>query len=142
MKYSRKILVGLLGISLMFFVGIPAFGQEWSAEQKEVWKMEMAYWDSFKEGDMKRHMELWHKDFIGWPKWAEKPIGKGEMEMGQKSLSKFSTYEVKDKTIKIINNVAIVFYNYNFPYGHSGVITHIWMKQDGKWQIISGSSRD
>ncbi len=142
MKYPTQLLVILFGISLLVFPGIQVFGQEWSPEQKEVWKMEMEYWDSFKEGDMKRHMELWHKDFIGWPSWAPKPIEKAEMEMEQKNLSKFSNYEVKDRTIRIIQNVAIVFYNYRFPYGHSGVIMHVWIKQDGKWQIVSGSSRN
>jgi len=79
MKYLTKLLVALFEISLLLFTGIRAFGQEWSAEQKEVWKMEIAWWNSWKEGDMKRHMGLLHKNFIAWPKWESKAIGKAEM---------------------------------------------------------------
>jgi hypothetical protein len=59
MKYSTKLLVAFLGISLLFLGGIQAFGQEWSAEQKEVWQMEIKYWDLLKEGNLKGYMELW-----------------------------------------------------------------------------------
>jgi hypothetical protein len=49
MKYSTKSIAVLLGISLLIFGGVQAFGQEWSAEQKEVLKMEVKYWDLLKE---------------------------------------------------------------------------------------------
>jgi hypothetical protein len=51
------LVVAIFGISLLLFGGVQAFGQEWSAEQKEVWKMEVAYWDLLKEGNLNAYLD-------------------------------------------------------------------------------------
>ena len=89
MKYSKKLLVVLFGIGFFFFGGVQAFGQEWSAEQQEVLKMEVTYWDLLKEGNLKGYMELWHKDVIAWPNWAPNPIGREGLEKGTIPWYKF-----------------------------------------------------
>ena len=146
MKYSTKLLVALFGISLLFFGGAQAFGQEWSAEQKEVWKMEIAYWDFLKEGDIKGYMKLWHKDVIAWPRWAPKPVGKEVLEKKNagKPWFKLLSYDLKPLAINIVGNFAFIYYRYNNVQVNNQIssarIGHIWMKQDGKWQIIGGYS--
>jgi len=146
MKFSTKFLVALLGISLIFLGGTKALGPEWSAEQKEVWKMEVAYWEYFKEGDIKGYMTLWHKDFIGWPHWAPKPVGKEILEKvtAGKPWFKLLSYDLHPLAINMVDNFAFIYYRVNSigvdNKRNSARIGHFWMKQDGKWQIIGGYS--
>jgi hypothetical protein len=143
MKYATRLMVVLFGISLLFFGGIRAFGQEWSTEQKEVLKMEIAYWDFFKEGNIKGYMELWHKDVIAWPHWAKNPIGKEILEKWAGGpWFKLLSYDLKPLAINIFSNFAIIYYRVDSVgvenKNYSTRIGHFWMKQDGKWQIIGG----
>ena len=144
MKYSTKLMVALFGISLLFFGGVQAFGQEWSAEQKEVWQMEIKYWDLVKEKNLKGYMGLWHKDFIGWPHWAPKPAGKDGIEKQVITWYTFvESYDLKPEAINLFDRFAIIYYRFSWtgPMGTwSGRIGHFWIKQDGKWQIIGGYS--
>ena len=118
--------------------------QDWSAEQKEVWEMELAYWEFFKAGDLKEHMKLWHKDVIAWPHWSPKPLGKETLEIEVKPWLKPLSYDLKPLTINIFGNIAVIYYRvHTVRAGNqysSARIVHLWMKQDGKWEIIGGSS--
>ena len=145
MKLSTRLLVVFIGIILLFSGAIQAFGQEWSAEQKEVWKMEVAYWDYFKESNAKDFMTLWHKDFIGWPNWASKPGGKDIIEKWAESpFFKILSYDLKPMAINLFGNFGFVYYRVSGVGGDnnnfSGRIGHLWIKQDGKWQIMGGYS--
>jgi len=145
MKYSKKLIAVLLGISLLFFGEVQAFGQEWSAEQKEVLQMEIKYWDLLKEKNLKGYMELLHKDFIGWPHWSPKPAGRDGIEKGTLPWYQYVTsYDLKPEAINIFDKFAIIYYRFSWPGPSggnvSGRIGHFWMKQDGKWQIIGGYS--
>ena len=145
MKNSTKLFVALFGISLLFFGGVQAFGQEWSAEQKEVLQMEIKYWDLLKEKNLKGYMELWHKDFIGWPHWSPKPAGRDGIEKGTLPWYQYVTsYEIKPEAINIFDKFGVIYYRSSWtdPGGgkHTGRIGHFWIKQDGKWLIIGGYS--
>lgn len=145
MKYSKKLLVVLFGISVLFFAGVQVFGQELSAEQKDVWKMEIKYWDLLKEGNLKGYMELWYKDVIAWPHWAPKPIGTEGLEKGTIPWYKFvRSHDLKPEAINLFDKFAFIYYRYSWtdPGGgkHRGRIGHLWVKEDGKWQIIGGYS--
>jgi ketosteroid isomerase-like protein len=128
----------------MVSAGVQTIGQDWSAEQKEVWKMEIASWESFKAGDLERYMELWHKDAMAWPHWSEKPIGKEMIEVGSRPLAKFLGYDLKPLAINIFDKFAVVYYLVTSFRGdnvnRSRRIVHFWMKQDGNWRLIGGTS--
>jgi hypothetical protein len=150
MKYWAKLLTALLGISFLVFGGIKANGQELSGEQKDVWKMEEASWKLFKQGDLKGYLALWHKDALMWRFAALSPGPKGYYESlkifpfpwekipGRETIS----YQLAWPTINIINNIALVYYRCSIegvkrpPF--SGRVIHVWMKQEGKWQLIGG----
>lgn len=148
-SYVRKTKDGLIvgsgySDSTVATGGVKAFGQEWSDEQKEVWKMEIAYWDYFKEGDIKGYMTLWHKDVIAWPHNSPKPIGKEILEKVMTGKLKLLSYDLKPLAINIFGNFAFIYYRVNAigkdSPNFSARIGHLWMKQDGKWQIIGGYS--
>ena len=42
------------------------FGQEWSAQQKEVWKNVQTYWDLDAKRDIEGFMSYFHSDYCGW----------------------------------------------------------------------------
>ena len=148
MKNSVRILAALFVISFMGFGVVQGFGQEMSAEQKEVWKMEEAYWEFFKQGDLKGHMALWHKDAQMWSFRGLAPITKGANETYfNDGKFKINSYKLGWPTINIFGNVAIIFYRVthegfeDFPPLSMRVI-HTWMKQDGKWQLIGGMAAE
>jgi ketosteroid isomerase-like protein len=147
MKYSTKLLMALFGVSLLFSGGVQASGHEWSAEQKEILKMEVTCWDYYKEGDIKGYMTLWHKDFIGWPHWTPKPVGKEaiEREITGQSWFKALSYDLKPEAINIFGNFAVIYYRISYVGAaqrqYSARFVHFWMKQGGRWQIIGGSSQ-
>jgi hypothetical protein len=145
MRIFTKLLLALVGINLLLFGSVQAFAQEWSAEQKEVLKMEETYWDLLKGGDLKGYLGLWHKDVIAWPHWTSKPIGTEGLEKGTIPWYKFvRSYDIKPQAVNIFDNFAVIYYRFSWtnPYNQtfSGRIGHFWMKQDGKWQIIGGYS--
>ena len=145
MKYSTKLIAVLFGISLLFFGGVQAFGQEWSPEQKEVLKMEVKYWDLLKEKNLKGYMVLFHKDFIGWPHWSPKPVGRDGIEKGTLPWYQYVTsYDLKPEAINIFDKFGVIYYHINWIATDAGTISgrmgHFWIKQDGKWLIIGGYS--
>ena len=145
MKKSTILVAVLFGISLLFFVGVQAFGQEWSAEQKEVLQMEIKYWDLLKEKNLKSYMELWHKDFVGWPHWSPKPTGRDGIEKGTRTWYQYVTsYDLIPEAINIFDKFAVIYYRFSWTATDggniSGRIGHFWIKQDGKWLLIGGYS--
>lgn len=130
----------------MVDAGTQTLGKDWSEDQKEVWKMEIASWEAFKTGDLEGYMELWHKDAVAWPHWAETPINKEKIEEGSRPLTKFLGYDLKPLTIKIFDNFAVAYY-LTTAFRANNIsrkrrITHFWMNQGGKWRLIGGTSSD
>jgi hypothetical protein len=143
-----RILMVLIAISFLN-PGVAAFGQDGAAEKKEIWKLETTYWESIKKGDASGFNSLFHKDVVLWPQGLSSPIGKGAVEktmFGQPGF-KLLTYSLNPQAINLFENIAVVYYWYNLVTAdkliHSGRMEHIWIRQEGKWQIIgetSGSS--
>jgi hypothetical protein len=123
---------------------IQPFMENWSTEQKEVWEMEEVYWKTFKEGDLKKHMELWHQDAVAWPHWSPEPIGRKVLEIGVKPFLKVLSYDIKPFTVNIFDKFAEVYYRVRSSRGdnlNSSVrVIHFWMKQEGRWKLIGGAS--
>jgi hypothetical protein len=154
MKFSTKLIVALFGISLLFFGGVQAFGQELSVDQKEVWKMEETNWEFFRQGDLKGYLTSWHKDAEVWRSASVGPMPKQSYVRGYegKKFSPFPSEKIPGKEaisyklgaprINIFNNIALVFYSCTidgvdlFPY--SSRVFHVWMKEEGKWQLLGG----
>jgi len=80
MKY--KYIKYLLTLSLLITNSIEvsmrseASEKEWSYTQKEVWEMEQIEWEVWKQGNVKRCMLLYHKNYIGWPSQSAEPVSK------------------------------------------------------------------
>jgi len=131
----------------MVFFTVQAFSMELSAEQKELWEGVKTGWEVFKKGDMDVDLTAnYHKDLIYWgwfdlfPRNHEKYVGMLKYFL----LGKVKSYEIKPIEIRIVGNVAILMYSYNYTslvdknfYGKS---TQTYIKQDGKWLFLGGMS--
>ena len=62
---------------------LPALGaaREMNAEESEaaVWQLEEAYWRYVKANDLDGYRTLWDERFVGWPGFAEHPVGKANI---------------------------------------------------------------
>ena len=136
-----------LAILLFLTVGVlltaQAFGQEWTTAQKEVWKMEELYWELWRKGDLDGYMKLFHKDCVSWHYRSEDPFDKASMREFISPRIGIDVDKLKPLAVKVFGNVAVVHYYARWDMISKyawGRVSHTWLKQDGKWQIIAGTS--
>jgi len=127
------------------------FAAQRSADEKEVWSLEDAYWQYVKANDLERYRTLWHEDFLGWPYSSSEPAGKEQItEWITAHTSKGETlnsYELERLKAQVTGKYATVAYRVRLTWtDKNGTdkpgrlrIIHTWLHDAGaKWQIISG----
>ena len=148
MKTQRKAFMARGFISLFLcgiivFWGSQIFGQEWTAEQKEVWEVVVADFEKFKQGDAEGILASRHEDVLIW--WGDKPIpyDKKTVEYNYRNWFSYdipTKWELEPLAIKVIGNVASVFFTYKWSgniLSGSDRDLETWIKQDGKWLMIN-----
>jgi ketosteroid isomerase-like protein len=130
-----------------------AFGQEGSAVQKEVWKGEEAYWRLLKEKNVEAYMSLWHEQFVGWPTGTPTPADKAAIRTRwYPSLTienSIISYDLKPMSIRVHGDTAVVYSSVKLTTRNKQsnereetfFLTHTWMKENAKWQIVGGMAR-
>ena len=141
MKHNiiHKTSLALLLLSIGVFWAVQVFGQDWSVAQKEVWKMQEAYWELWQKEGSEQLMDLVHKEAAIWGSVATFPGIRLISGLQDGLGSTIDSFELKPYQIKTFSNVAIIQYESkgNFlgkPFRLR--CTAIWMKQDGKWLLI------
>lgn len=142
------------GISELM-LNVPTSAQEWSESEKEVWKMEEKYWSLVKNLDLDGYLELWHPEFVGWPKDNKVPASYEDVRTVVEDLFTRSekgsfVIELTPHSVKSYGDVVIVFYRCKASYKDiegnehifSNRFTHTWMKNKEKWTIIAGMNAD
>ena len=148
--FIKWILVSIISFGIIFLLNFQVFGQDWTAEQKEVWDVVVADYEKFKKGDVEGLLASRHDDVGIW--WHNKPtpFDKGWAGSNYKGWFAYdipTKWELEPLEIKIIGNVASVFFTYKFSgnvlSGNSRSL-ETWIKQDGKWLMINafGASCD
>ena len=154
MKSITKCILIVLCITLLSTTQL--FGQEWSEEQKEVWKNVETYWDLGVKEDLEGIMGYFHDDFIGWSNRRALPNNKASRRKSMSHSFETTTVliqELQPVAINIHGNVAIVHYYYSElskdvegkENNASGRWTDILMKEGDKWLLIAdhgGSTAD
>ncbi len=64
-EFSIKISAALLLLSMAGLWGVQASGKAWSAIQKEIWEMEKAYWNFWRQRGLDGSMALHPKTMNG-----------------------------------------------------------------------------
>jgi hypothetical protein len=137
-------------VSALCFQGSLAYGQEWTATQKEILKAMETEWEFFKQGNLEEVMAMRHDKLIYWPNDRPNPLWREAARLlykGWLDYDKPVAYELRPLEIQIIGNVANVFYEYKWNgkmYSGRGRTMDTWIKQDNKWLKISsfGASCD
>jgi len=76
MNLITWILVSIILLGIFLLWNSKAFGQEWTAEQKEVWDVVQANWETFKKGDVEAALAMKHKDVVVWFGARPMPLAK------------------------------------------------------------------
>jgi len=148
MKSLTKSIFIILFITLLS--SAPLFGQEWSEEQKEVWKNVETYWDLYAKHDLEGFLGYFHDDFSGWGNQSALPTNKASRRkfiIHSFETTKTLVQDLQPVGINIYGNVAIVQYYYSEvikdvegkEVNESGRWTDILMKQGEKWIMIGDS---
>ena len=138
--------VSIIICGMIVLGGVSAFGQDWTTEQKEVWNVVIADYEKFKQGDVEGLLASRHDDVVIW--WGNRkiPFDKGLSGLNYKGWFKSdipTNWELKPLAIKIVGNVASVFFTYKFSgstLSGSGRDLETWIKQNNKWIMINAFS--
>jgi ketosteroid isomerase-like protein len=144
--FIKWILVSIILFGIIFLWNFQAFGQDWTVEQKEVWEVVVADYEKLKQGDIEGLLASRHDDIVIW--WGNKPVPY-DKKLIRTNYRGWFAYDIPTKwelepfAIKIIGNVASVFFTYkysgNILSGHARNL-ETWIKQDGKWLMINSFS--
>ena len=145
MKSQIKALFMVIAFLIMVFFINPTHGEEWSAAQKEVWKMQEAVWSLWKKGDGEGRIALYHKDCTLWYYGASFPSDKSRISGRTRRRPKIESFELEPQEVKVFDNVAIVLYSLKYTAqgkDYNQRVMTTWMKQNGIWQIIGSMRAD
>ena len=146
MNLITWILVSIIILGIILLLNSKAFGQEWTAEQKEVWDIVVADYELFKEGDLEGILASRHDDVAILYGNKTVPLDKGLLKLNYKGWFDYDkpvSFELEPLAIKIIGNVASVFYTYKLSgniMSFSGRAMKTWIKQNNKWILINSHS--
>jgi hypothetical protein len=139
LEFPAKTLFLIIAFSVVMFFTYPTHGKDWSAAQKEVWKMQEAVWSLWKKGEVEGVLALYHKDCTLWYYNAIFSTGKGYIRQRVNYNQYIKSYELEPQEVKVFDNFAIVLYSLKYTIVHredNERVMTTWMKQNGKWQII------
>jgi len=142
------ILVSIILFGIILLWNSKAFGQEWTADQKEVWVSVQEFWKTIKIGDVEASLAGQHDKMFDWFSENPDPLNKELLRSGYNNwVSRFKPTSVKLEplAINIVKNVANVFYLFKWESANKEVSNRgralvTLVKQDNKWLSI-GSLR-
>jgi ketosteroid isomerase-like protein len=138
---------------LFLVASLPAPSQTTiSEDQQALWKLEHSYWNLVQNNDLPAYLNLWHKDFLGWPSVSAAPVHKDHItnwitDQTSKGLT-FKTIEFKPAEIEVHGDVAVTYYRITFQWldkrgqgpTHTLRVTHTLLRDGTTWHIIGGMS--
>ena len=146
MNLITWIIVSIILFGILFLWNFKAFGEDWTAEQQEVWERVKTEVELFKKGDVEGLLALCHDDVVIWWAIRDVPYDKELLSWNWKGWFKYdlpTTWELKPVSIKVSGNVASVMYNFihtGEKITSKGRKLETWVKQNGKWLIFNSLS--
>jgi len=145
---KRLSIVAVLVVALAVLTAGSAAAQQWTPEQKEIWKVVEGYWAAYMAEDLATALAAVHSDYSGWGYSTPLPSGKATYEKWSKyEMGEFDwvIYELTPAGISIFDGVAVVHYFYSGAYkdskgdktSTSGRWTDILKKTGDKWLLIA-----
>ena len=144
----KDLMLFLLGT----FLAHTALSDDLTIEEREVWALEIQYYEFARNNDPEGYLGLFNDSVIGWP--TTDPLPKGKNKVSQWITAVHSNpeeiwqYELERLAIQSHGDVVVVHYRLRdyFVSAASGDeirsqqfrITHTWIKRDNRWQIAAG----
>jgi len=140
----KRVLVSLLLCGIMVFWGFQVSAEEWTDAQMELWKKTETFWKNMILGDADALAlaALGTKGNLEWWPNKKKPSDANAIKEEYKrwfDYDKPVTYELEPLNIHIVNNIANLFYLYQWEgnvLSDSGRIMETWIKQDNNWKFM------
>ncbi len=128
----------------------PLAAQEWSPEQKEVWKFVKDFWQKGTDKDLEGWYALIADDYRGWSVGDLAPSTKKD---ARPQISRF----IDTRTVVLLHlfplaidihgDIAIVFYTYEqtlektdgTEINQKGKWMDVYRKRQGQWQLLADS---
>ena len=79
-----RVSISVFLCGVIVFWGASVFGQEWTAEQKEVWDVVVADYELFKQGDVEGILASRHDDVAIWYGNKKVPLNKELLKLNYK----------------------------------------------------------
>jgi ketosteroid isomerase-like protein len=143
---KARILLSIFLCGMILLWGVSVFGQEWTAEQKEIWQAVETNWKAIENGDVEAALKLKHDRVFIWNRPHPEPITKDMLKVTYKDwfkMDKPTSTKIRPLKINIFNNIANVYYLYKYEgvkIFDKGRILETWIKQNNKWLLIGGLS--
>ena len=142
----KRVFVSMLLCGVMVIWGFQVSAEEWTDAQKELWKTTETSWKNIIRGDVDAITDaitaLGTNGSLEWWPTQQKPYDANAIKEEYKRWfddDKPVTYELEPLNIHIVNNIANVFYLYQWKgkvSSDSGWIMETWIKQDNKWKFM------
>ena len=124
------------------------FGQEWSAQQKEVLGVVEAQWKSAMAKDTTWPDKFLHENFLGWGNDSPMPRDKSSIQEWDRYNAENSTtllFELYPLGIAMQGNTAVVHYFYSHATESkkdgrktvNGHFTDILVNENGTWRFLA-----
>ena len=124
--------------------------QEWTKEQKEVWKVVEDSWTSWKAGDIESATACIHEKYQGWNEESPLPLSKEMVKAWfyeMKEKGKADYFSLNPARIVVSENAAVVDYYFNlsvtYTFGEEkkqetakGRNAEFYVKVAGKWLLL------
>jgi len=122
--------------------------------EEEIWALEETYFANLYKADYEAVLSIVHSQFLGWPGSVPQPIDKEGSSSFMKQLipkATLCTFKIERKGIRVLGEVALTQYIIHVNCcsdaaavvkTQSSRIAHAWMKEDGGWKLLSGTSCD
>lgn len=117
-----------------------------SEEQKQLWQMELDYWELFHSGNP-ACLKMISDAFLGWPHNADHPQEKsGLTKIVMNYASNPLKPTLKPVGMTIVGDAAIVHLIRTLPDTESMAgapaasirVIHSWVRQNGQWLLLGG----
>ena len=89
MNLITWIIVSIILFGILFLWNFKAFGEDWTAEQKEVWELVKTEVELSKKGDVEGLLALCHDDIISWWNVRDVPYDKELLSWNWKGWFKY-----------------------------------------------------
>ena len=124
--------------------------QDWTKDQKEVWKVVETAWSKMQEGDLESSNATIHEQYLGWNQEMPLPTNKEKWVKKMEMMKDFATleyYDIEPARILVYKDVAVVHYYYEqyiiftkddekTEYNYKGKNTEFYIKEGGNWLLI------